>query len=94
MLNTEELIEKLNSPVIRQGEFNDKPCWIIDGWHRIYAVDKETHNVYDYEKGKYISIVDCQTGSHTLTEAFPIILALINDHITGRYIPTLKQKND
>lgn len=89
-MTTEEVIDNLNHYGVYSSTFNEKPCWIVEGGLREYIVDKETCNVYNASTKRYISIVDCETGSHDLKNPLPVIMALLNDVKMVEFIPTLK----
>jgi hypothetical protein len=89
--STIKLLESLGVTSISEDEIEivGDDYWCVPGKLNTYLVHKDTNNVY--LDGNYISIVQPPYG-HTLKDILAVVMALKNDDIMYKYIPTLKKR--
>jgi hypothetical protein len=82
-----EAVAKTGAKLIN---FNGEECWYVEGQLHKYAVSKKTNQVYNYERGNYICIVE---PGHRVEVGFDAtacrLLALKNDSVRVKQIQTL-----
>lgn len=72
-------------------EFAGEECWYVEGTLHKYAVSKKTNNVFNFEMGRHICIVE---PGHRVEIGFDAtaarLLALKNDSVTVAAVSTLR----
>lgn len=89
MTDVPRLLAALNNPRVTPSTFKDTPCLNVEGALRSYAILLTTHDVYALDNHRWISIVQTDTGSHHVDSLLTLVLALLNDAVMCKYIPTL-----
>jgi hypothetical protein len=80
------------SSKIYPGVFRDRPCTMIEGQLTTYAIDNETHQVFDTKEDKAISIVQVDTGKHIVDSLLSLKMLLLNDLQMSKHVLTLRNK--